>query len=101
VLTDHSTGRIISCTISGNTGIGVAVQRGSDVRFDSYSGAATVTANTGSGVLVRDLSFSFFGAGGNITGNLSGTDVVCVPQFPATRFAIVNIGGGTTNCIEP
>ena len=101
VLTDHSTGRIISCTISGNTGNGVTVQRGSDTRFDSFNGAATVTANTGSGVLVRDLSFSFFSGGANITGNLGGTDVVCAPQFPATRGALTGTGGGTTNCVEP
>ena len=101
VLTDHSTGRIISCTISGNTGDGVTVQRGSEVRFDSYNGAATVATNTGSGVLVRDLSFSFFGGGANITGNLGGTDVLCAPQFPATRGALTRTGGGTTNCVEP
>ena len=101
VLTDHSTGRIISCTISGNTGNGVTVQRGSEARFDSYNGAATVTANTGSGVLVRDLSFSLFSGGANITGNLGGTDVACAPQFPATRGALTGTGGGTTNCVEP
>jgi hypothetical protein len=70
-------------------------------RFDSYSGAATVSANRGSGVLVKDLSFAFFGLGGNVTGNLGGTDVVCSPQFPGTRGALKNIGGGTTNCVEP
>jgi hypothetical protein len=101
VLSDHSTGRIISCTISGNTGSGVTVQRGSEVRFDSFTGAATVTANTQSGVWIRDLSFSFFGTGANITGNLNGTDVSCDPQFPATRGALTRIGGGTTNCVEP
>ena len=101
VLTDHSMGRIISCTISGNNGNGVTVQRGSSARFDSNSGPATVTANTGSGVLVRDLAFSFFSPGENITGNLGGTDVSCAPQFPATRGAFTNTGGGTTNCVEP
>ncbi len=101
VLTDHSTGRIISCTISGNTGNGVTVQRGSEARFDSYNGAATVTTNTGSGVLVRDLSFSLFSGGANITGNLGGTDVSCAPQYPATRGALTGTGGGTTNCVEP
>ena len=101
VATDHSTLRLISCIVSGNIGNGVTVQRGSDARFDSYSGPVTVIANSGSGVLVRDLSFGFFGPGGNITGNLGGTDVVCAPQFPATRGALTHVGGGITNCVEP
>jgi hypothetical protein len=98
---DHSALRLISCTISGNTGNGVSLVHNSEARFDSNSGAATVSANAGSGVLVKDLSFAFFGLGGNVTGNLGGTDVVCAPQFPATRGALKNIGGGTTNCVEP
>lgn len=101
VASDHSTLRLISCTISGNKGNGVRLQHSSDARFDAYSGLSNITGNGGSGVLVRDLSFGFFGPGNNITGNLSGTDVVCAPQFPATRGALTNIGGGTTNCIEP
>jgi hypothetical protein len=98
---DHSALRLISCTISGNTGNGVSLVHNSEARFDSYSGASTVLANGGSGVLVMDLSFVFFGLGGNVTGNLGGTDVVCSPQSPATRGALKNIGGGTTNCVEP
>jgi hypothetical protein len=35
-----------------------------------------------------------------ITGNHGAFDVVCQPQFSATRGARVNIGGGTTNCVE-
>jgi len=50
---------------------------------------------------VRDLSFAFFSSGNSITGNLGGTDVLCSPQFSATRGALTNIGGGTTNCVEP
>jgi hypothetical protein len=57
--------------------------------------------NGGSGVLIKDLSLGFFGPGGNVTGNLGGTDVVCALQFPGARGALKNIGGGTTNCVEP
>ena len=65
-------------------------------------GAYSITGNGGAGVRLGDLSFSFFDAG-NVTGNLGGTDVVCGPQFSATRGALPasNIGGGTTNCSEP
>jgi len=52
-------------------------------------------------VSVGDLSFGFFEQGNTITGNLGGTDVLSTSQFPATRGALTNIGGGTTNCIEP
>jgi hypothetical protein len=102
VASDHSALRLISCTISGNGSDGVVLQDSADARFDSYSGPSTVTGNAGSGVSVQDLSFAFFGPGANITGNLSGTDVLCSPQFSATRGAHTNIGGGMTmNCTEP
>ena len=101
VVTDHSTARLISVTISGNAGNGVTLENAGEARFDSDAGASTVTANGGSGVSVRDLSFGFFSAGTSITGNLGGTDVVCAPQFSATRGALTNIGGGKTNCVEP
>jgi hypothetical protein len=101
VVSDHSTARFISGTISGNAGNGVTLQHDSEARFDSYSGAITVTANGASGVSVSDLSFGLFSAGASIAGNLGGTDVVCAPQFPATRGALTNIGGGKTNCVEP
>jgi hypothetical protein len=99
--TDHSALRLISCTISGNKGDGVDVQRGSEARFDAYDGPGTVSANSGVGVGVSDLSFALFTGGTTITGNLAGTDVLCSPQFPATRGALANIGGGITNCVEP
>lgn len=101
VVSDHSAARLISCTISGNKGDGVDVGHASEARFDSYSGPITVTANAGVGVLVADLSFALFSGGGTITGNLAGADVLCIPQFPATRGALTNIGGGVTNCVEP
>jgi hypothetical protein len=60
-----------------------------------------ITGNGLNGVVVRDLSFVLFGGPSNITGHPSGLDVDCQPQFPATRGALTNIGGGTTNCVEP
>ena len=36
-----------------------------------------------------------------VTGNGGGTDVVCTPQVSATRNVFIDIGGGTTNCVEP
>lgn len=100
VVSDHSTIRLGSCTISGNEGIGVRLQSGSEARFDASPGASTVTANGGNGVFVGDLSFAFFGEGGNITGNLGGLDVACAGQFSATFSALINIGGGKTNCVN-
>ena len=60
-----------------------------------------ITGNGLNGVVVRDLSFVLFGGPSNITGHPSGLDVDCQPQFPATRGALTNIGGGTTSCVEP
>ena len=100
VASDHSTLRLVSCTITGNGGNGVRLQHNADARFDNYVGPTTITGNGGSGVTVGDLSFALFGPS-TITGNLGGTDVLCSPQFPATRGALSNIGGGATNCVEP
>jgi hypothetical protein len=64
-------------------------------------GGNVVTGNGGNGVFLRDLSFGFMGVGGaTITGN-GDLDVNCAAQFPATRGALTDIGGGTTNCVEP
>ena len=87
-------------SITGSAGHGVFVERASTVKFVS-SGGNVVTGNGGSGVFLRDLSFGFMGVGGaTITGN-GDLDVNCSAQFPATRGALTNIGGGTTNCVEP
>ena len=51
----------------------------------------------GVGVHLEDGSFAGFVAA-NVTGNLSGLDVECAPQFPITRF--VDRTGGVTNCVE-
>jgi hypothetical protein len=59
-----------------------------------------INDNGGAGVVVGDLSFVTFRAPSNITGNRGGIDVVCQPQFSATRGVGVNIGGGSTNCVD-
>jgi hypothetical protein len=92
----HSAIRLISSSVVGSGGAGVNVEGGSEATFEESS----VTGNGGSGVVVSDSSYALFSAS-NITGNLSGTDVSCRPQFPATRGALTDIGGGTTNCVEP
>lgn len=97
---DRSTLRLISCTISNNGADGVLLLGSSLARFNAYYGPTTISGNAGNGVTVGDLSFAGFDPS-SITGNLSGTDVLCMPQFSATRGAQTNIGGGATNCVEP
>ncbi len=99
--------RMMATTISGNAADGVHLAESSVARFGFFGSAVdTITGNAGSGVGVGDLSFAFFPGGGAvvITGNnmAGGTfDVSCNPQFSATRGALTNLGGGTTNCSEP
>jgi Right handed beta helix region len=94
---ENSTLRFDSCTISGNVFDGVLLGGSAEARF---AGSDVVTGNGASGVNVGDLSFTLF-QGATVTGNLGGTDVLCNPQFSATRGALTDIGGGTTNCVEP
>ena len=96
-----STVRLIGSTVTANGGDGVRLQQSSQARFDSLSGVNAITGNGGAGVRVGDLSFASFDVDSNVTGNVGGTDVVCVPQFSATRGALTNLSGGTTNCPEP
>lgn len=98
---NNSNFRCFPCTITGNGNDGVRLQGASKAIFDTFFGINTITANQGAGVRLSDLSFAFFGPGDIVTGNTGGTDVVCGPQFSATRGAIRNIGGATTNCVEP
>jgi hypothetical protein len=58
----------------------------------------TITGNGGVGVHLEDGAFAGFLAA-SITGNLSGLDVDCEPQFPITRF--IDRTGAITNCVEP
>lgn len=83
-------------SISHNGDVGAAIQESSAARFTS----STIANNVGPGVLVADLSMATFNSA-TVTGNGGGTDVVCSPQFSATRGVFTDIGGGTTNCVEP
>jgi hypothetical protein len=96
---NHSTVRCLPCTITNNANDGVRLQKESEGAFDF--GGNAITVNGGAGVTLLDVSFASFDPGDVITGNLGGTDVVCNPQFSATRGALTNIGGGKTNCTEP
>lgn len=95
---DHSTLRLIDSTIQGNPN-GVSLESSSEGTFENFGAGSTITGNAGAGVLVQDQAFGNFSNGPNtITGNLGGTDVACVGQFPVTLNAQTLIGGGTTNC---
>jgi len=93
----HSTLELVSGSISNNGNAGATVGEGSVARFTG----TTINANGGPGVLIKDLSMATFN-GATVTGNNSGgNDVLCNPQFPATRGAFTDIGVGKTNCMEP
>ena len=80
-------------TISGNSGDGIKLLSGKAVFL-----GPTITGNGGVGVHLEDGAFAGFLAA-SITGNLSGLDVDCEPQFPITRF--IDRTGAITNCVEP
>lgn len=84
-------------TISANSGFGITLLGQSAASFNQGN---HVTGNPFGGVILGDLSFALFNPGNDVTGNANG-DVVCFPKFSATRGALTNIGGGTTNCEEP
>jgi len=95
---EHSTLRLIDSTLQGNPN-GVTLESASLGTFENFGAGSSITGNANVGVVVADLSFGDFSSGPNtITGNLSGTDVVCVGQLPVTLSAQTLIGGGTTNC---
>jgi len=82
-------------TISGSIGHGMTLLAGSTAVFRD---GTTVTGNGGEGVHLEDASFAGFQSA-TVTGNLSGLDVDCAPQFTITHF--VARTGGITNCVEP
>jgi len=96
-----STIRLMGVSVTSNGGDGVGLQQSSQAKVDSLFGVNTITNNGGAGVNLGDLSFSYFAPTSIVMGNAGGTDVVCNPQFSATRGALINLGGGTTNCLEP
>jgi hypothetical protein len=87
--------RLQGVTVSGSIGNGMTMRAGSTALFQ---GGATVTGNGGDGIHLEDASFAGFQSA-IVTGNLSGLDVNCAPQFTITHF--VARTGGITNCIEP
>jgi len=90
----QSTLELTSGTISGNGSVGALVRQSSFARFSD----STITGNAGGGVILQDLSMGNFIAT-SVTGNGGVTDIVCSPQYSATRG--VADTGGTTNCVEP
>jgi hypothetical protein len=85
-------------TVQGNGGNGISLESASEVGTNSIS----INDNGGVGISIGDLSFAQLGGpSSNITGNRGGTDVLCLPQFSATRGVHTNTGGGSTNCVEP
>jgi hypothetical protein len=96
----NGTVRLARTTITGNTGDGIDVIDHSTLVFGGAP--SSITANGGVGILVKDLSFATIdGSPIVVTGNLGSEDVLCSPQFPATRGMLTSIGGGKTNCVEP
>jgi hypothetical protein len=85
---------LTSVTITGSVGNGVTLLGGAGAAF---AGSTAITGNGGIGVYLEDGAFAGF-ISANITGNLSGTDIVCAPQFPITHF--IERTGGITNCVE-
>jgi len=91
--------RLFDDTITGNGGNGISLIAQSNGSLEQDVTGNLVTGNAGNGVFLRDLSFARFVSANNVSGNLAQPDVVCLPQFPATRGA--GTVGGTTNCVEP
>lgn len=98
---EGSTIRLEASTVTNNSGDGIQLRQSSQSRLESFAGINNITGNGAAGVSVGDLSFAFFDTSSNVTGNVGGTDVVCLPQFSATRGALTSLSGGTTNCVEP
>ena len=98
---EGSTIRVIASIITANLGNGVELDQSTQARFEGFTAGNGITNNGSAGVYVGNLSFAEFDVNSNVTGNAGGTDVVCGVQYSATQGALANIGGGTTNCVEP
>ena len=95
ILVSASTLLLHGGTISGSIGNGMTLLGGSTAVFRD---GATVIDNGADGVHLEDASFAGFQSA-TVTGNLSGLDINCAPQFTITHF--VARTGGITNCVEP
>jgi len=96
--THNSTLNCNGCSVTGNGDHGIILKRNSTARF---AGTVVVTGNTGGGVQLNEESSAFFREPANVTGNTGGLDVACGTSAATARLATTNIGGGTTNCVEP
>jgi hypothetical protein len=90
----HSTLALSPASITGNGGDGVSLQGASEMTTLGSS----ITNNAGHQVRIGDLSFARFAGfqSNTITGSHF-PDVVCDPQFSATR-QFGNLVGASTNC---
>ena len=91
--------RMFDTVISGNAGNGITLFSQANGSLEQITTGSVVTANTGNGVAIRDVSFARFFDTNNISGNLAQPDIACIPQFAATRGS--GTAGGTTDCVEP
>ena len=96
--THNSTLNCNGCNVTGNGILGIILRRNSTARF---AGAPVITGNTGGGVLLSEESSAYFAGPANVTGNTGGRDVACGASATTAKFATANIGGGSTNCVEP
>jgi hypothetical protein len=96
--THNSTIHCTGCSVTGNGYLGIILRRNSTARF---SGGPAVTGNTGGGVLLSEESSAYFASPASVTGNTGGLDVACGASATTAKFATTNIGGGSTNCLEP
>ncbi|MEK7413760.1 MAG: right-handed parallel beta-helix repeat-containing protein, partial [Planctomycetota bacterium] len=117
---DNSHVQFTGSSVQDNSGVGIQVVRGSNVRVlgpvtgngaegvilvgsTARIAGATITGNTGNGVVVANLSYANFSGGNTINGNDT-LDVNCSSTTAVTQGTgnANNLGGGgTTNCTEP
>lgn len=98
----HGTARIGDSTIQGNGLDGLLVESAGQASVGNEGVGTTITGNGGAGVRITNLSMVVFVGPDTITGNHGGADVVCQPQFSATRGVFTDVVGATiVNCIEP
>ena len=114
----HNTVILGSALITGNAANGVALQTGSAITLNAsvitgnaldgvtlQAGSAigmfasSITNNGGHQVRIGDLSIArFSGFQSNTISGANSPDVVCDPQFSATRQFVGGTVGATTNC---
>jgi hypothetical protein len=91
----HNTVTLDSTVITGNVLDGVTLQINSAMTMF----ASSITNNGGHQVRIGDLSVvRFTGFQSNSITGANSPDVVCDPQFSATRQLAANVVGATTNC---